>query len=90
MHGLQQGQPEELSREADEMRLVRVGGVIVYNNTLWGGTVALPDVTPIQTTSRGRAWQNIVEFNKMIAADLQVDISQAATGDGITICRRIY
>ncbi|PKH91663.1 hypothetical protein CRG98_049864, partial [Punica granatum] len=71
------------------MRLVRVGGLMVYDNTLWGGTVVLPDPSSIQTTRR-HAWQATVDFNKMIAADPRVDISQFAVGDGITVCRRIY
>ncbi|XP_030541715.2 probable caffeoyl-CoA O-methyltransferase At4g26220 [Rhodamnia argentea] len=71
------------------LRLVRVGGTIMYDNTLWGGTVALSDpscVVPL----RQSAWKDMVEFNKMIAGDPWVDISLVALGDGMTICRRIY
>ncbi|XP_056166308.1 probable caffeoyl-CoA O-methyltransferase At4g26220 isoform X2 [Syzygium oleosum] len=70
------------------LMLVRVRGVIVYDNTLWGGTVALADPSSAHPI-RQFAWKDTIEFNKMIAGDLRVDISQVALGDGMTICRRI-
>ncbi|KAF8036393.1 hypothetical protein BT93_C2183 [Corymbia citriodora subsp. variegata] len=70
------------------LRLVKVGGVIVYDNTLWGGTVALADPSAAHPL-RQFAWKDTIEFNKMIAGDPRVDISQVALGDGMTICRRI-
>ncbi|XP_048134002.1 probable caffeoyl-CoA O-methyltransferase At4g26220 [Rhodamnia argentea] len=70
------------------LRLVRVGGVIVYDNTLWGGTVALADPSSSHEL-RQFAWEDMIEFNKMIAGDPRVDTSQVALGDGMTICRRI-
>ncbi|KAK3439029.1 hypothetical protein EUGRSUZ_C03684 [Eucalyptus grandis] len=71
------------------LRLVRVGGVIMYDNTLWGGTVALADPSSAHPM-RQFAWKDTIEFNKMIAGDPRVDISQVALGDGMTICRHIY
>ncbi|KAK9275558.1 hypothetical protein L1049_022825 [Liquidambar formosana] len=71
------------------MKLVKVKGLIVYDNTLWGGTVALPDPS-LAPESRRPDWQRTIEFNKALAADPRIEISQAALGDGITICRRIY
>uniref|UniRef100_A0ACD5YBL4 Uncharacterized protein n=1 Tax=Avena sativa TaxID=4498 RepID=A0ACD5YBL4_AVESA len=35
------------------LRLVRVGGVIAYDNTLWGGTVGMPDDTPLTGRHEG-------------------------------------
>ncbi|KAK9274861.1 hypothetical protein L1049_022115 [Liquidambar formosana] len=70
------------------MKLVKVKGLIVYDNTLWGGTVALPDPS-LAPESRRPDWQRTIEFNKALAADPRIEISQAALGDGITICRRI-
>ncbi|CAI0628446.1 unnamed protein product [Linum tenue] len=65
------------------MKLVKVGGVMVYDNTLWGGTVA-------KGHKGGAVTQSTIQFNKSIAADPRVDISLAPLGDGITVCRRIY
>ncbi|CAI0543754.1 unnamed protein product [Linum tenue] len=70
------------------MKLVKVGGIIVYDNTLWGGSVA---ADPATVGHRGGAvTQSTIQFNKSIAADPRVDISLAPLGDGITVCRRIY
>ncbi|KAM4124242.1 hypothetical protein ACB094_01G216300 [Castanea mollissima] len=69
------------------MKLVKVGGIIIYDNTLWRGYVALPeeDVPEKQRASR----QSVIEFNNSISADHRVEISHASVGDGVLICRRI-
>ncbi|CAI0628445.1 unnamed protein product [Linum tenue] len=77
------------------MKLVKVGGVMVYDNTLWGGTVAkhdgdVPDDSATVGHKGGAVTQSTIQFNKSIAADPRVDISLAPLGDGITVCRRIY
>ncbi|PKI36350.1 hypothetical protein CRG98_043274 [Punica granatum] len=48
------------------MRQVRVGGVTVYDKTLWGGNTVLPDASSALLIRR-RSWQDIAEFNKTIA-----------------------
>ncbi|CAI0377758.1 unnamed protein product [Linum tenue] len=70
------------------MKLVRVGGIIAYDNTLWGGTVAIPPDS-VAGSHRGGT-EATIQFNKSLAADPRVDISLTPLGDGITICRRIY
>ncbi|XP_011008889.1 PREDICTED: probable caffeoyl-CoA O-methyltransferase At4g26220 isoform X3 [Populus euphratica] len=70
------------------MKLLKVGGIAVYDNTLWGGTAALPEKSTPENMKAGR--QLTIEFNKLLAADSRVQISHASLGDGITICRRIY
>lgn len=70
------------------MKLLKVGGIVVYDNTLWGGTVALSEESTPENMKAGR--QVTIEFNKLLAADSRVQISHAPSGDGITICRRIY
>ncbi|XP_051126989.1 caffeoyl-CoA O-methyltransferase-like [Andrographis paniculata] len=70
------------------IELVKVGGVIGYDNTLWNGSVAAPLDTPYKSyilNSRGY----LIEFNKMLACDPRVEICQLSVGDGITLCRRI-
>ncbi|KAJ7950028.1 Caffeoyl-CoA O-methyltransferase [Quillaja saponaria] len=69
------------------IKLVKIGGVIIFDNTLWGGFVALPeDVVPVYK----REWrQSTILFNKKISEDPRIEISHASIGDGITICRRV-
>ncbi|XP_075675261.1 putative caffeoyl-CoA O-methyltransferase At4g26220 isoform X2 [Castanea sativa] len=70
------------------MKLLKVGGVAVYDNTLWGGSVAMPEALVPESMKSGR--QLTIELNKLLAADQRVQISHASLGDGITICRRLY
>ncbi|XP_010448306.1 PREDICTED: probable caffeoyl-CoA O-methyltransferase At4g26220 [Camelina sativa] len=70
------------------MRLIKVGGIIVYDNTLWGGSVAEPDSATPEWRREGK--NATLELNKKLSDDQRVQISHAALGDGITICRRLY
>ena len=67
------------------MKLVKVGGVIIYDNTLCGGSVSLPEeaVHEVKRVSR----RAVFEFNKSIAADPRIEISLVSIGDGFTICK---
>ncbi|KAG2579617.1 hypothetical protein PVAP13_6NG264800 [Panicum virgatum] len=68
------------------LRLVRVGGVLAYDNTLWGGSVALPDDAPLTEADRGiRA----AFRDARVAADARVEAVQVPVADGITLCRRV-
>ncbi|XAR53416.1 Caffeoyl-CoA O-methyltransferase [Bertholletia excelsa] len=69
------------------MKLVKVGGIVVYDNTLWGASVAMPDDLVPERMRRGKMW--MIEANKSLAVDPRIQISHASLGDGITICRRI-
>ncbi|MED6211751.1 hypothetical protein PIB30_076652 [Stylosanthes scabra] len=70
------------------IELVRVGGLIAYDNTLWSGSVVAPPDAPMGITVKTyRSF--VIEFNEMIAADSRVEICQLSVGDGITLCRRI-
>ncbi|KAJ8766715.1 hypothetical protein K2173_005326 [Erythroxylum novogranatense] len=69
------------------MKLLKVGGIVVYDNTLWGGTVAMPEEYTPEGMREGR--QFTIQLNKKLAADSRVQISHAPLGDGITICRRV-
>ncbi|XP_050270326.1 probable caffeoyl-CoA O-methyltransferase At4g26220 isoform X1 [Quercus robur] len=70
------------------MKLLKVGGLVVYDNTLWKGTVAMPDALVPEFWKQER--ELAIELNKSFAADPRIQISHASLGDGITICRRIY
>ncbi|CAL4999557.1 unnamed protein product [Urochloa decumbens] len=70
------------------LRLVRVGGVLAYDNTLWGGSVAMPDDAPLTEGDR-EIRAAIRAFNAKIAADARVEAVQLPVADGITLCRRV-
>ncbi|KAF2304393.1 hypothetical protein GH714_030754 [Hevea brasiliensis] len=70
------------------IELVKVGGLIGYDNTLWNGSVAAPPDAPLRKYVRFYL-DYVLEFNKAIAADPRVEICQLPVGDGITLCRRI-
>ncbi|KAL6859036.1 hypothetical protein ACP4OV_018038 [Aristida adscensionis] len=70
------------------LKLVRVGGTIVYDNTLWGGTVALPPGTPLSPLD-ARFSVAIRDLNARLSADERIEVCQLAIADGITICRRL-
>ncbi|CAN1297300.1 Caffeoyl-CoA O-methyltransferase [Linum perenne] len=69
------------------VKLVKVGGLIAYDNTLWFGFVVEDeDEVPSQFRSPRKA---IMELNKMLATDPRIDVAQLSVGDGITLCRRV-
>ncbi|XP_058093223.1 norbelladine 4'-O-methyltransferase 2-like [Magnolia sinica] len=71
------------------MKLVKVGGLIGYDNTLWFGTVADPHGSSLPEGLRIMR-DCLVKFSKFLATDPRVEISQICIGDGITLCRRLY
>ena len=70
------------------MKLVKVNQIVVYDNTLWFGSVAQPEEMVLNEFKEGR--MRTIEFNKSLVVDPRVDISMVPLGDGITICRRLY
>lgn len=64
------------------LRLVRVGGVIAFDNMLQGGDVADPKEHGPSTTA-------IRALNAKIAADSRVDAVLLPVGDGMTLARRV-
>ncbi|MQL75458.1 hypothetical protein Taro_007801 [Colocasia esculenta] len=69
------------------LKLVRVGGVIAYDNTLWFGSVTPQD--PDSTALKDPTRNFLVKFNAFLAGDPRVEITQVSIGDGVTLCRRI-
>jgi predicted O-methyltransferase YrrM len=63
------------------LKLVRPGGVIAIDNTLWAGKVADPTVTDEETV-------RIRALNAKVADDPRVDACLLPVGDGITLARR--
>ncbi|CAJ1929567.1 unnamed protein product [Sphenostylis stenocarpa] len=70
------------------IELVKVGGMIAYDNTLWhGSVVAPPDAPLLDYVKYYRDF--VMELNKILALDSRVEICQLSVGDGITLCRRV-
>ncbi|MDY6941382.1 MAG: class I SAM-dependent methyltransferase [Pseudomonadota bacterium] len=61
--------------------LLRRGGLICVDNTLWSGHVADPSVQDEDT-------QAIRAFNQMLLGDERVDISLIPLADGLTLIRK--
>ncbi|KAK4766138.1 hypothetical protein SAY87_007785 [Trapa incisa] len=81
------------------LKLLRVGGVVAYDNTLWYATVAV-DEGSVRDLLRSRTKQEapeyfiksraaLIELNRFLASDQRVEISQVSIGDGVTLCRRV-
>ncbi|KAL5975579.1 hypothetical protein ACLOJK_019904 [Asimina triloba] len=69
------------------LKLIRTGGLILYDNTLWGGSVTLQDEQVPDVLKKSRA--AMIMFNKMLAEDSRVQLCQISLGDGVTVCRRL-
>ena len=63
------------------LRLVRQGGIIAVDNTLWDGKVADPSVSDAPTKA-------IRGFNATIIDDGRVSLSLVPIGDGLTLLRK--
>ncbi|MBA0700359.1 hypothetical protein Gotur_021733 [Gossypium turneri] len=71
------------------LKLVKVGGIVAYDNTLWYGSVAQSEKEVVEDLIK-RYRNFVVEFNSFIAADPRVESSLLSIGDGLTLCRRLY
>ena len=63
------------------LKLVRHGGLLLFDNTLWGGKVA-------DTDNRDDDTLALRVFNKKLYKDERVDISLVPIGDGLTLARK--
>jgi len=63
------------------LQLLRAGGLIVVDNTLWSGDVANASNTKPDTVS-------LRAFNERLHRDERVDLALLAVGDGITLARK--
>lgn len=61
--------------------LLRPGGLIALDNTLWGGKVADPSATDDDTVA-------LRKLNERLFADERIDLSMVPIGDGLTLCRK--
>jgi|SRR5680860_228375 len=63
------------------LELMRPGGLVAVDNTLWGGSVAESDKTDGETEA-------IRRFNERLYDDRRVSISLVPIGDGLTLARK--
>ncbi|KAF8018456.1 hypothetical protein BT93_H3367 [Corymbia citriodora subsp. variegata] len=70
------------------LKLVKVGGVIGYDDTLWFGTVALSEADEMDDHQRRRRAQ-FREFNSFLAKDPRIECCLLSVGCGLTLCRRL-
>lgn len=69
------------------MKLVKVGGIVVYDNTLWKGMLTIPEEQTPEPLRPGR--RDFLKFNKSISDDSRVRISHVPLGDGMIVCKRV-
>lgn len=63
------------------LSLLRAGGLLAVDNTLWDGAVADPGNTEASTTA-------IRAFNDLLHRDDRIDLSLVPIGDGLTLARK--
>lgn len=63
------------------LRLLRQGGLIAVDNTLWYGRVVDPENHDEDTEA-------IRRFNRSLHADARIDLSLVPIGDGVTLARK--
>jgi len=63
------------------LTLLRPGGLLLFDNTLWGGSVADPAEQDADT-------QTLRELNDKLFNDERVSISLVPIGDGLTLARK--
>lgn len=70
------------------VKLVKVGGIIAYDNTLWFGSVAEPEETVAEPLRPHR--NHMIELNDFLASDSRIELALVSIGDGLTLCRRLH
>ncbi|ROL79325.1 MULTISPECIES: class I SAM-dependent methyltransferase [Pseudomonas] len=63
------------------LRLLRVGGLAVFDNTLWSGRV-------LEENPQSEDTRAIQTLNRALKDDPRVDLSLLPLGDGLTLCRK--
>ncbi|KAG5520643.1 hypothetical protein RHGRI_033278 [Rhododendron griersonianum] len=67
------------------LKLVKVGGIIAYDNTLWQGRVAHSEHEEVEDTYR----DTLRKVNSFLASDSRIDPLLVSIADGLTLCRRL-
>jgi predicted O-methyltransferase YrrM len=73
--------PSYLAYYERALVLLRSGGLVLVDNTLWGGKVADKEYSDVDTVA-------LRHFNEVLHADARVDLSVLPVGDGLTLARK--
>ncbi|AYF87637.1 MULTISPECIES: O-methyltransferase [unclassified Pseudomonas] len=65
----------------EALRLVRQGGLILFDNVLWSGRVLESEPDDVDTRA-------IQALNLTLKTDERIDLSLLPVGDGLTLCRK--
>lgn len=65
----------------EALRLLRQGGIVLFDNTLWSGRV-------LQAQPDSEDTRAIQALNLALRDDVRVDLSLLPLGDGLTLCRK--
>jgi len=63
------------------LQLLRVGGLVVVDNTLWSGKVADRAITDTDTAA-------LRQFNERLHRDERIELTLLPVGDGLTLARK--
>lgn len=63
------------------LELLRPGGLLAFDNVLWGGSVARPEDQEADTVALRR-------LNEMLLRDERIDLSLVPIGDGLSLARK--
>ncbi|QXI27276.1 class I SAM-dependent methyltransferase [Pseudomonas vanderleydeniana] len=63
------------------LRLLRTGGLAIFDNTLWSGRV-------LEVAAQSEDTRAIQALNRALKDDARVDLSLLPVGDGLTLCRK--
>ena len=64
------------------LRLLRTGGLAIFDNTLWSGRV-------LEVNTQSADTRAIQALNRALKDDARVDLSLLPLGDGLTLCRKV-
>lgn len=67
------------------LKLLRKGGALVVDNTLYGGRVLPSDARNREPGREGDGARALIAFNKMVHADARVTMAMLTIADGVTI-----
>ena len=66
---------------AECYRVLRPGGLLMFDNTLWDGDVADDSIQDEDTVA-------IRQLNRQLLEDDRISMSLVPIGDGLTLCRK--